>query len=188
MSAPVQLPAFSIGSVDAQRIVDALSLMEPKWTAWSAMTLAQEDRPTRVRDVAVRLPFVSEQFVGKRLATMHADGSVTRDDDRRGAPYRLSMLGESLAPVHRFVPGWSHAYLSLGRMAEAERVEDALRRLRLRHTTAVIRSSTRAARCGSSTSPRRPVWTPASLGIGSSGFRPTAWSTARVRATAPPTC
>ncbi|MGC5344870.1 hypothetical protein [Streptomyces sp. DT171] len=38
----------------------------------------------RVRDVAAQLPFVSEQFVGKRLATMHADGLVVRGYDRRG--------------------------------------------------------------------------------------------------------
>ncbi|WP_093801759.1 winged helix-turn-helix transcriptional regulator [Streptomyces sp. Wb2n-11] len=138
MPAPVQPPAFSIGSIDAQRVEDALSLIGPKWTAWSAMTLAQEGRPLRVRDVATRLPFVSEQFVGKRLATMHADGLVTRDDDHRGAPYRLSALGKSLSPVHHTVSDWSHAHLSLGTMAEAERVEDALRRLHLRHSTAVI--------------------------------------------------
>ncbi|MFF3536413.1 winged helix-turn-helix transcriptional regulator [Streptomyces sp. NPDC002466] len=113
-------------------------MIGPKWTAWSAMTLAQEVRSMRVRDVAARLPFVSEQFVGKRLGTMHADGLVTRDDDRRGAPYRLSMLGKSLSPVYRTVSDWSHAYLPLGRMAEAERVEDALRRLHLRHSTAMI--------------------------------------------------
>ncbi|MGW1104285.1 winged helix-turn-helix transcriptional regulator [Streptomyces sp. NPDC002540] len=138
MSTLVQPPVFSIGSVDAQRVEEALSLMGPKWTAWSTMTLARKGCPMRLRDVAARLPFVSEQFVGKRLATMHADGLVTRDDDHRGAPYRLSMLGESLSPVYRTVSDWSHAYLSLGRMAEAEHVEDALRRLHLRHSTAVI--------------------------------------------------
>ncbi|MGW3341185.1 winged helix-turn-helix transcriptional regulator [Streptomyces sp. NPDC001009] len=138
MSAPVQPPAVSIGSVDAQRVEDALSLMEPKWTTWSAMTLAREGRPMRVRDVAARLPFVSEQLVSMRLTTMHADGLVTRDGDHRGAPYRLSMLGESLSPVHRALSDWSQAHLSLGKMAEAERVEDALRRLHLRYSTAVI--------------------------------------------------
>lgn len=138
MPAPVQPPVFSIGSIDAQRVEDALSLIGPKWTAWSAMTLAQEGRPMRVRDVAARLPFISEQFVSKRLATMHADGLVIRPDDPRGAPYQLSALGTSLAPVHRTVSDWSHAHLSLGQMAEAERVEDALRRLHLRHSTAVI--------------------------------------------------
>jgi DNA-binding HxlR family transcriptional regulator len=138
MPAPEQPPVFSIGSIDAQRVEDALALMAPKWTAWSVMTLAQENRPMRVRDVAAQLPFISEQFVGKRLAQMHADGLVTRADDRRGAPYRLSALGQSLVPVLRTVSDWSRAHLSLGPMAEAERVEDALRRLHPRHSTAVI--------------------------------------------------
>ncbi|MFD4505346.1 winged helix-turn-helix transcriptional regulator [Streptomyces sp. NPDC058457] len=138
MPTPAQAPAFSIGSIDAQRVEEALAWIGPKWTTWSAMILARENRPMRVRDVAAQLPFVSEQFVGKRLATMHADGLVVRDDDRRGAPYRLSALGGSLPPVLRTVSDWSRAYLPLGRMAEAERVEDALRRLNLRHATAVI--------------------------------------------------
>ncbi|MEU9200404.1 winged helix-turn-helix transcriptional regulator [Streptomyces sp. DT224] len=140
MSIPAQRPSFSIASVDAQRIEDALALIGPKWTAWSAMTLGQQSGPMRVRDVAARLPFVSEQFVGKRLTTMHADGLVTRDDHRRGAPYRLSTLGQSLAPVYGTVSDWSRAHLSLGPMAEAERVEDALRRLHLRHSTAVVQA------------------------------------------------
>ncbi|WP_432075760.1 winged helix-turn-helix transcriptional regulator [Streptomyces wuyuanensis] len=112
--------------------------MGPKWTTWSVMTMAQESRPMRVRDVAARLPFVSEQLVGKRLAAMHADGLVTRTDKRNGAPYRLSALGESLTHVHRTLAEWSRNYLSPGLMAEAERVEDAVQRLRLRHSTALI--------------------------------------------------
>ncbi|MFG3350979.1 hypothetical protein [Streptomyces sp. NPDC048001] len=71
---PEQPSTFPIGSFDAQRIEDALSLMGPKWTAWAAMTLAQEGRPMRVRDVTARLPFVSEQFVGKRLAACTLTG------------------------------------------------------------------------------------------------------------------
>ncbi|WP_328946396.1 winged helix-turn-helix transcriptional regulator [Streptomyces sp. NBC_00250] len=129
---------FPIGSFDAQRIEDAFSLMGPKWTTWSVMTMAQEGRPMRVRDVAARLPFVSEQLVGKRLAAMHTDGLVTRTDKRHGAPYRLSALGESLTHVHRTLADWSRNYLSPGAMAEAERVEDAVQRLRLRHSIAMI--------------------------------------------------
>ncbi|MFD9427312.1 MULTISPECIES: helix-turn-helix domain-containing protein [unclassified Streptomyces] len=138
MSIPVQPPALSIGTVDAQRVEDALSLIAPRWTTWSAQTLAQQGHPMRVRDVAARLPFISEQLVGKRLATMHADGLVTRADDRHGAPYQLSAFGESLSPVHRALSDWSQATLSLGKVAGAERVEDAARRLHLRHSTAVI--------------------------------------------------
>lgn len=139
MSATPQSSAASIGSVDAQRVEDALSLIAPKWTTWSAQTLAQQGSPMRVRDVAARLPFVSEQLVGKRLAQMHADGLVTRTADRHGAPYQLSAFGASLFRVHHALSDWSQAHLSLGgQVAGAERVEDAVRRLHLRHSTAVI--------------------------------------------------
>ncbi|WP_329307115.1 winged helix-turn-helix transcriptional regulator [Streptomyces sp. NBC_01260] len=188
MPAPVQPPVFSIGSIDAQRVEDALSLIGPKWTAWSAMTLAQENRPMRVRDVAARLPFISEQFVSKRLATMHADGLVIRPDDRRGAPYQLSALGTSLAPVHRTMSDWSHAHLSLGQMAEAECVEDALCRLHLRHSTAVIQVLDAGGPMRFVHIAEEADWTTATPGSGSCGFRPTAWSPAQARATATPTC
>ncbi|MEV5129068.1 winged helix-turn-helix transcriptional regulator [Streptomyces sp. NPDC053705] len=131
-------PTFSIASIDAQRVEDALARIGPKWTTWTSMTLAQVNGPMRVRDVAAQLPFVSEQFVGKRLATMHVDGLVIRDHARRGAPYRLSALGTSLAPVLRTVSDWSRTHVTQEPMAEAERVEDALRRMHLRHSTGVI--------------------------------------------------
>ncbi|MER5356945.1 winged helix-turn-helix transcriptional regulator [Streptomyces sp. NPDC002785] len=133
--------ATSIGSVDARRVEDAFSLIAPKWTTWSAQTLAQQSSPMRVRDVAARLPFVSEQLVGKRLAQMHADGLVTRVGDRHGAPYQLSAFGESLSRVHDTLADWFQANLSLGgRVAGAERIEDAVRRLHLRDSTAVIQA------------------------------------------------
>ncbi|MEV5862146.1 winged helix-turn-helix transcriptional regulator [Streptomyces sp. NPDC052071] len=140
MATPGLPPTFSIASIDAQRVEGALARIGPKWTTWTAMTLAQVNGPVRVRDVASQLPFVSEQFVGKRLATMHADGLVIRDDGRRGAPYGLSALGTSLAPVLRTVSDWSRTHLTQEPMAEAERVEDALRRSHLRHSTAVIQA------------------------------------------------
>lgn len=131
--------AISVGSVDAQRVEDALSLIAPKWTTWSVQTLARQDSPMRVRDVAARLPFVREGNVSKRLAQMQADGLVTRVADRHGAPYQLSALGKSLSQVHHTLSDWSQASLSLGgQVAGAERVEDAVRRLHLRDSTAVI--------------------------------------------------
>ncbi|WP_327745110.1 winged helix-turn-helix transcriptional regulator [Streptomyces europaeiscabiei] len=138
MSAPAQPATSQIGFVDAQRVEKALSLIAPKWTTWSAQTLAQQGGPMRVRDVAARLPFVSEQFVGKRLAQTHDDGLVIRAGDRHGAPYQLSGFGNALSSVHRALSDWSHAHLPLGKVAGAERVEDAVRRLHLRYSTAVI--------------------------------------------------
>lgn len=138
MPTPIQSSAASIGSVDAQRVEDALALVAPKWTTWTAQTLAQQGHPMRVREVAARLPFIGEQLVGKRLAQMQADGLVVRPGSRFGAPYQLSEFGESLPPVHRALSDWSQSTLSLGKVAGAERVEDAVRRLSRRHTTSVI--------------------------------------------------
>lgn len=126
---------------DAQRVETALSVIGRKWTTWVAQTLAGQDAPMRVRDVAARIPFVGEQFVSRRLVQMHTDGLVVRADDRRGAPYRLSALGKRLAPVHHELADWSRAHLPLDEpTARAARVEDALGRLQLRHTTAVIQA------------------------------------------------
>ncbi|MFI8342782.1 winged helix-turn-helix transcriptional regulator [Streptomyces sp. NPDC085639] len=135
VSAP---PVFPINSFDAQRAEDAFALMGPKWTTWSVMTLGQEGCPMRIRDIAAKLPFVSEQVLGLRLAAMQTGGLVTRIDTRHGAPYQLSALGASLRHVHRPLADWSRIYLTPGATADAERVEDAVRRLRPRHSTALI--------------------------------------------------
>ncbi len=100
------------------------------------MTLAQVNGPMRVRDVAAQLPFLSEQFVGKHLATMHADGLVIRDHDFRGAPYRLSARhvtgprtphGVGLVPYPRDTGADGRS-----------RAGRECRRLHLRHSTGVI--------------------------------------------------
>jgi DNA-binding HxlR family transcriptional regulator len=129
------------GTARAQHVEDALSLISPKWTNWVVQTLAQQHQPMRVREIARQLPFVSEQIVGKRLAQMHADGLLARSEGFR-APYQLSAFGTSLAPVHQALTDWSHDHfhLSPGGVARAARVEDAVRRLHLRHTTAVIQA------------------------------------------------
>jgi DNA-binding HxlR family transcriptional regulator len=139
MSVPARTGTSQIGSVDARRVEDAFALIAPKWTTWTAQTLAQHGGLMRVREVAEQLPFLSEQFVGKRLAQMHTDGLATRPAGaRRGAPYQLSEFGSALQPVHRALATWSQDHLDLGTVASAERVEDALRRLSLRNSTTVI--------------------------------------------------
>lgn len=141
MFATPQTRARQISGVDTQRVEDTLALIAPKWTAWIVQTLAQQDRPMRVRDVAARLPFINEQLVSRRLARMHADGLVTRSRDLPGAPYQLTAFGTAVRPVHQALSNWSHDHhLPPNNIAAAERVEDALRRLHLRHSTAVIRS------------------------------------------------
>ncbi|MFE7623043.1 winged helix-turn-helix transcriptional regulator [Streptomyces sp. NPDC057509] len=125
---------------EAQRVEDSLSLLAPKWTVWLAQTLAQHDHPLRVGDIADQLPFISSSTISTRLSEMHAADIVTRAGSRYGAPYRLSALGESLPPVYRALSDWSQEQLPLDEIAGAERVEDAIRRLHLRHTTTVIQA------------------------------------------------
>ncbi|MEE4543644.1 winged helix-turn-helix transcriptional regulator [Streptomyces sp. V4-01] len=141
MSTIAQPTVTQTGAVHARRIEDALSLIAPKWTTWVVQTLAQQHQPMRVRDIGSQLPFISQPVLSKRLAQMHADGLVTRGADLR-APYQLSGFGTSLAPVHQALAAWSHdhVHFSPDGVASAERVEDALRRLNLRHTTAVIQA------------------------------------------------
>ncbi|WP_260988157.1 helix-turn-helix domain-containing protein [Streptomyces sp. CFMR 7] len=127
-----------IGAVDAQRVEDSLSLLAPKWTTWVAQTLAWQGRPMRVREVAARMPLVSDQLVAKRLMQMHADGLVTRANDPRRAPYQLSPFGYSISPLYRALSDWSRTNFPLGPLADVERVEDAVQRLYLRHSTAVV--------------------------------------------------
>ncbi|MEU6172736.1 winged helix-turn-helix transcriptional regulator [Streptantibioticus parmotrematis] len=137
MSDSTNRPASAV-PVDAQRIEDALSLLAPRWTTWTTQTLAQHNAPMRVREVASRLPFLNEQLVGKRLAQMHTDGLVIRANDHFHAPYQLSASAAELTPVHRALASWSQQHLALGQLPDAERVEDAVRRLSLRHATALI--------------------------------------------------
>ncbi|MFF3257829.1 winged helix-turn-helix transcriptional regulator [Streptomyces sp. NPDC002932] len=128
-----------ITPTNAQRVEDALSLLAPKWTVWLAQTLAQHEHHLRVGDVADQLPFIGTSTISTRLSQMHTEGLVTRAGDRYGAPYTLSALGGSLTPVYRALSDWSQTNLGLGPVAGAERVEDAARRLHLRHTTSVIK-------------------------------------------------
>jgi len=139
MSTTVQPSAALIGSVNTQRVEDALSLIAPRWTTWVVQTLAQEGGALRVREISARLPFVRETFLSARLAQMHADGLLTRTGDRL-APYRLSDAGESLQWVHSALADWSQNNLPLGETARAERIEDAAHRLHLRRTTAVVQA------------------------------------------------
>ncbi|MFF5721387.1 winged helix-turn-helix transcriptional regulator [Streptomyces buecherae] len=137
MPTPTQPSDASLSSLDAQHVEDTLSRIAPKWTTWSTQTLAHHG-PLRTRELAAHLPFVHETALSRRLGQMHADGLVTRAGDSQRSPYQLSALGAALSPVHRALSDWSQHHLSLGTVADAERVEDALRRLHLRHSTAVI--------------------------------------------------
>jgi DNA-binding HxlR family transcriptional regulator len=139
MPATAQSGFSQIRAVNTQRVEDALSLVAPKWTVWVVETLAQQHQPMQVWEVAERIPFISPQTIAQRLAQMHDDGLLIRGTGHR-APYQLSPLGTALAPVHEALADWSSNHLSAGPMARAERIEDAVHRLHLRHSTSVIKA------------------------------------------------
>jgi len=131
-------PTDTTAAASAQRIEDALHQLSPYWTVWVLQTAAQHHGPVRMTDVSTALPFISEQHVGKRLGQLRDGGLLTQDRPR--APYQVSARGQSLTPVFDALSDWSQQHLVLGPMAAAERVEDALQRLHLRHTTTVAQT------------------------------------------------
>ncbi|MGW1374714.1 winged helix-turn-helix transcriptional regulator [Streptomyces sp. NPDC002446] len=125
-----------ICSIDAQRVEEALRVIARKSSTWVVQTLAQHRVPMRVCDIAAQLPFVRSIY--GLLEDMHFAGLINRAGGHTGVWYQLSEGGWALFPVHRALSEWSQAYLSRGTMADAERVENAVRRLHLRQSTAVI--------------------------------------------------
>lgn len=133
---PTDAPASTLNEARAE---EALRAISPKWTTWVVQTLAQHG-PMRVGEISASLPFINIAPLGKRLAEMESRGLLTRANAMR-APYQLSNTGRALAPIQRSLADWSQAHLPrLGQVAGAERVEDALRRLAPRNTTAVIQA------------------------------------------------
>jgi DNA-binding HxlR family transcriptional regulator len=121
-----------------QRIESALHQLSPYWTVWVLQTAAQHPAPVRMTDVSNALPFVAEQNVAKRLGQLRDAGLLTQDRPR--GPYQVSARGQSLTPVFDALSTWSHQHLVLGPTAGAERIEDAVQRLYLRHTTTVAQT------------------------------------------------
>ncbi|MFI9273986.1 winged helix-turn-helix transcriptional regulator [Kitasatospora sp. NPDC052896] len=132
-------PNSQASALNEVRVEEALRVVAPKWTTWVVQTLAHHG-PMRVSEINAGLPFVHNTLLSKRLAEMESRGLLTRANATR-APYQLSEAGRALAPIHRSLADWSQTHLPrLGQLAGAERVEDALRRLAPRNTTAVIQT------------------------------------------------
>ncbi|MGW2331598.1 winged helix-turn-helix transcriptional regulator [Streptomyces sp. NPDC001700] len=128
--------APQIGAIDAQRVEQALRVLARKWTTWIIQTLPQGRTPMRGCDIARALPFIANPY--PMLNEMHTAGLVTRIGDHTDVSYQLTARGDALTSVHRALEVWSHAHLTLGETASAERIEDAARRLRLRQSTATV--------------------------------------------------
>lgn len=132
-------PNSQASTLNEVRVEEALRVIAPMWTTWVVQTLAHHG-PMRVSEINAVLPFVHNTLLSKRLAEMESRGLLTRANAMQ-APYQLSEAGRALAPIQRSLADLSRTHLPrLGQLAGAERVEDALRRLAPRNTTAVIQT------------------------------------------------
>ncbi|MDH6709144.1 DNA-binding HxlR family transcriptional regulator [Kitasatospora sp. MAA19] len=133
-------PTTPMSSADAQRAESVLRRLAPKWTTHVVHTIAKYGPEMRVSDVTQHFPALSQQYVGKRLATMSAAGLVARDGEfDRTAPYRLDQAARMLGPVYRMLAQWSADHIDRTPQGRYDRIEDALHRLQLADTTETIR-------------------------------------------------
>ncbi|WP_441245273.1 winged helix-turn-helix transcriptional regulator [Kitasatospora sp. McL0602] len=134
-----QTATATLTDADPQRVEGVLRQLAPKWTTGVVHTIAKYGPEMRVRDLAQYFPSVTQQFIGKRLATMHETGLVRRDAEfDRTAPYRLSQRALTLGPVYRSLAQWSSEHVERTPTSRNDRIEDALRRLQPLNTTKVV--------------------------------------------------
>jgi DNA-binding HxlR family transcriptional regulator len=112
----------------------ALTVLAPRWTTWILQTL-HRNGPLRRVALSRELPFVRYPTLFARVQRMTEDGLLL--PRARGTSVTVSQSGASLTPVYAAVADWSrrHALHDGATVAEAERVEDAMRRLKHRHAS-----------------------------------------------------
>jgi DNA-binding HxlR family transcriptional regulator len=110
----------------------ALAALAPRWTTWITQTLQHTGPLVPNALWREHLRFAPYSTLIARVKQMTDDGLV--QPRPKGAPIALSALGSGVQPLHTAVADWSrrHDFFN-GPVAEAERTEDALRRLNHRH-------------------------------------------------------
>ncbi|MEV3853150.1 winged helix-turn-helix transcriptional regulator [Streptomyces sp. NPDC050095] len=123
--------------VDLQRaepLREAVDLLAPRWTTWALQTIHQRGQ-MRFTEVSAALPWLGMQATQQVLRRMHDGGLV----DRSPTGYAVTPLGHTALKTQGALADWHRTHFSDGpALAEAERSEDALRRLRGRGAVEVI--------------------------------------------------
>ncbi|MFE1174239.1 winged helix-turn-helix transcriptional regulator [Streptomyces sp. NPDC058773] len=121
------MPAHRISAHDAALVSQAIDRLAPRWTTWTLQTVTQHGQ-MRFTKIAAALPWLSTQNTQQVLRRMHTNGLLDRPDY---GVYEVSPSGRNAHSVHRTLASWhrSHSGESGPAVAEAERAEDALRRL-----------------------------------------------------------
>ncbi|MFE0187583.1 winged helix-turn-helix transcriptional regulator [Streptomyces sp. NPDC058989] len=121
---------------DAVLVSEAIDRLAPRWTTWTLQTIAQHGQ-MRFAKIAAALPWLSAQNTQQILRRMHTNGLLDRPEY---GIYEVSRSGRNAHSVHRTLASWhrTHSSGSSSAVAEAERTEDALRRLRGERALSVL--------------------------------------------------
>ncbi|GAQ59474.1 winged helix-turn-helix transcriptional regulator [Streptomyces acidiscabies] len=115
----------------------ALRVVGPRWTTWIVQTVHRTGPIAPVDLWKQHLPFIKYPTLTGRIRHMSTTGLLQPRHARD--PVALSPRGASLQPVHAALADWSRRHdLLPGSVAEAERTEDALRRLRHTHLVPMV--------------------------------------------------
>ncbi|WP_063728768.1 hypothetical protein [Streptomyces sp. RTd22] len=114
----------------------AVGVLAPLWTSWTLETL-HERGPLQSQQLASAMPWLNTPTLNQVLLRMQSSGLLTKPE--RGC-YTASRLGQDSRAVHRALASWHARHFEVGttKWKQADRVEDALSRLRGKGTVEVL--------------------------------------------------
>ncbi|WP_405539648.1 winged helix-turn-helix transcriptional regulator [Streptomyces sp. NBC_00075] len=134
------MPDLEMAHEHVKFINQAIARLAPRWTTWTLQTIQQRG-PLRVANISSALPWIGIQNTAQVVRRMETASLLERPEH---GVYALSPLGRSAEPAHRALVSWHRAHFAdTGpALAEAERAEDALRRLRGKGAIEVLEALT----------------------------------------------
>lgn len=117
-------------------VTQAIAQLSPRWTTWTLQTVHQHG-PMRLGDISSALPWVGVQAMAHVVHRLKASDLLERPQH---GIYDLSPQGRHTQHAHRALATWHHAQFTDPEpvLADAERTENALRRLSGKGTIAVL--------------------------------------------------
>ncbi|MBC2902144.1 winged helix-turn-helix transcriptional regulator [Streptomyces cupreus] len=113
-----------------------MARLSPRWTTWTLQTI-QHHGPMRLADINSALPWIGVHAMAQIVRRMQTSGLLDRP---QFGVYDLTPLGCDTQSVYRALSAWHRTHLAddAASLAEAERVEDALGRLRGKGTIPLL--------------------------------------------------
>ncbi|MDO0912903.1 winged helix-turn-helix transcriptional regulator [Streptomyces sp. DT2A-34] len=131
------MPSPSHSPTRHTELVDqAVARLSPRWTTWTLQTI-QHHGPMRLADINSALPWIGVHAMAQIVRRMQTSGLLDRP---QFGVYDLTPLGRDARSVHHALSAWHRTHLAddAASLAEAERVEDALGRLRGKGTIPLL--------------------------------------------------